>query len=426
MKIIDSCFDIVKNRAQRKRQKEAAAQPGQQALFQPSPQTNLSGENAGLSDEVSDFIQELEAKQKEQKKQQKQREKFEAERAAMMQPGQQTLQPQSDQDIQQVADENQQLHENQWGFKRGSMIEQMEMLGMIQKAPVFADDDDDDKKKNRKFSVGPSGFRTDAPKKNTHIDPVKFDSENPNHPAKKTTTAYDIEGKPIKSNRRFDDFDGQCDHCGERTKMYMSDGSRGCATEDCIANTADFMQGGNHPQQEFDGEQVHVKVGETTPTQTTTKRVDKPPGGLGGLFPMEPDPNWEPHIKINAPRPQAIEQRLDSQGNPTWVGVTHEDLRTGEPMDIAMRLLKHAETPEAKKHKKEYDTKYESTPERRKYRTELTQERRKRGVAGKGGKDMSHTTSGSIVPEDMHANRARHFKERGTLKKTVLVKSYRL
>ena len=41
---------------------------------------------------------------------------------------------------------------------------------------------------------------------------------------------------------------------------------------------------------------------------------------------------------------------------------------------------------------------------------------------GKGGKDMSHTASGNIVPEDMHANRARHFKERGTLKKTVLVK----
>jgi hypothetical protein len=90
-------------------------------------------------------------------------------------------------------------------------------------------------------------------------------------------------------------------------------------------------------------------------------------------------------------------------------------------MDIVMRLLKHAESPAAKKHKSEYDTKYESTPDRIKYRTELTQERRKRHVDGKGGKDMSHTASGKIVPEDMHANRARHFKERGTLKKTVRV-----
>ena len=96
-------------------------------------------------------------------------------------------------------------------------------------------------------------------------------------------------------------------------------------------------------------------------------------------------------------------------------------VETGEPMDIVMRLLKHAESPAAKKHKSEYDTKYESTPDRIKYRTELTQERRKRHVDGKGGKDMSHTASGKIVPEDMHANRARHFKERGTLKKTVRV-----
>ena len=74
-------------------------------------------------------------------------------------------------------------------------------------------------------------------------------------------------------------------------------------------------------------------------------------------------------------------------------------------------------SPSAKKHKKEYDTKYESTPARKKYRRDLERERRKRGVDGKGGKDMSHTARGTIVPEDMHANRARHFKSKGTLKK---------
>lgn len=89
------------------------------------------------------------------------------------------------------------------------------------------------------------------------------------------------------------------------------------------------------------------------------------------------------------------------------------------PLPRGVGVFKHAESPEAKKHKKEYDTKYESTPERKKYRAELTQERRKRGVAGKGGKDMSHTARGTIVPEDRHANRARHFKERGTLKKNL-------
>ena len=108
--------------------------------------------------------------------------------------------------------------------------------------------------------------------------------------------------------------------------------------------------------------------------------------------------------------------------NPNWI--EDSNIQASEPMDIAMRLLKHAESPAAKKHKHDYDTKYESSPERRKYRTELTQERRKRHVDGKGGKDMSHTAQGTIVPEDMHANRARHFKERGTLKKTVAVVSY--
>jgi len=108
------------------------------------------------------------------------------------------------------------------------------------------------------------------------------------------------------------------------------------------------------------------------------------------------------------------------ENDPNW----QDTIEASEPMDIALRLLKHAVSPAAKKHKHDYDTKYESSPERRKYRTELTQERRKRHVDGKGGKDMSHTVAGTIVPEDMHTNRARHFKERGTLKKTVAVVSY--
>ena len=86
------------------------------------------------------------------------------------------------------------------------------------------------------------------------------------------------------------------------------------------------------------------------------------------------------------------------------------------PIDSAWAVLKEAVSPEAKRHKIAYDKKYESTPERVKYRESLNQERRKRGIYGHGGPDMSHTKEGTIVPEDRHANRARHFKERGTLK----------
>ena len=86
-----------------------------------------------------------------------------------------------------------------------------------------------------------------------------------------------------------------------------------------------------------------------------------------------------------------------------------------EPMEIAMRLLKERVSPEAKRHKLEYDKKYESSPERVKYREELNRERRRRHIMGQGGPDMSHTSQHTIVPEDPHTNRARHFKDKGTL-----------
>jgi len=86
-----------------------------------------------------------------------------------------------------------------------------------------------------------------------------------------------------------------------------------------------------------------------------------------------------------------------------------------EPMEIAMQLLKERVSPEAKRHKLEYDKKYESSPERVKYREELNRERRRRHIMGQGGPDMSHTKDHTIVPESPHTNRARHFKDKGTL-----------
>lgn len=96
----------------------------------------------------------------------------------------------------------------------------------------------------------------------------------------------------------------------------------------------------------------------------------------------------------------------------TFLGYSNKS----EPMDLAWQFLKHATSPEALRHKREYDTKYEDNPERKKYRAELSQARRKRGIMGQGGPDMSHTKEGHIVAEDPHANRARHFASRGTLK----------
>ena len=68
----------------------------------------------------------------------------------------------------------------------------------------------------------------------------------------------------------------------------------------------------------------------------------------------------------------------------------------------------YASNPEARKKKAAYDKKYHSTPERRKYRAELSAERRARGIHGKGGGDLSHTTGGGFRREDPSTNRARN------------------
>lgn len=80
---------------------------------------------------------------------------------------------------------------------------------------------------------------------------------------------------------------------------------------------------------------------------------------------------------------------------------------------------KEAKSPKALRHKREYETRYESSPERKRYRRDLERERRKRGVAGKGGKDMSHTKRGTIVPEDPHTNRARSHPSVGSTLKAI-------
>lgn len=66
--------------------------------------------------------------------------------------------------------------------------------------------------------------------------------------------------------------------------------------------------------------------------------------------------------------------------------------------------------PEAKAKKDAYNTKYHSTPERKKYRADLDKERRVRKKAGQvlTGKDVSHTKDGGTTLEDSSTNRARN------------------
>ena len=92
-------------------------------------------------------------------------------------------------------------------------------------------------------------------------------------------------------------------------------------------------------------------------------------------------------------------------------------IATGEPMNIALQLLKERKSPEAWARKLEYDKKNQKSPKRVKYREQLNAERRKRGIYGKGGKDVSHTQGGKLTLENPSTNRARHFKNRGTLRR---------
>jgi len=64
--------------------------------------------------------------------------------------------------------------------------------------------------------------------------------------------------------------------------------------------------------------------------------------------------------------------------------------------------------PEARRKKAATDKKVNARPEQRAKRSELTTERRRRGIAGKGGKDLSHTKDGKMVLENPSKNRARN------------------
>lgn len=83
-------------------------------------------------------------------------------------------------------------------------------------------------------------------------------------------------------------------------------------------------------------------------------------------------------------------------------------------------LVKERKSPEAMRHKREYDAQFNSRPDQIKYREELNRERRRRGIYGSHDHmDVSHTQGGKLTLEPEHSNRARHWKEKGTLRPLV-------
>lgn len=64
----------------------------------------------------------------------------------------------------------------------------------------------------------------------------------------------------------------------------------------------------------------------------------------------------------------------------------------------------YKKNPDARAKKADYDKEFNKKPEQRKKRSMLVKARRKRGIYGKGGDDVSHTKNG-LVMKPKSANR---------------------
>ena len=78
--------------------------------------------------------------------------------------------------------------------------------------------------------------------------------------------------------------------------------------------------------------------------------------------------------------------------------------RSKSPGKTAKAMNKN---PAQRKKHNARNKKYHDTPKRREYRAELAAGRRKKGMMGKGGKDLHHTKSGKLVKKSVKANRGR-------------------
>jgi hypothetical protein len=68
----------------------------------------------------------------------------------------------------------------------------------------------------------------------------------------------------------------------------------------------------------------------------------------------------------------------------------------------------YAANPKARAKKNAYQRKYNKKPAVKNASEERWTERRRRGIASKGGKDLSHTKDGRMVLESPSKNRARN------------------
>lgn len=149
-------------------------------------------------------------------------------------------------------------------------------------------------------------------------------------------------------------------------------------------------------------------------TEEEFRRRAEAQGTVGNLF-NKPSTDA---ITGEAVQPRKV-PRLTTPTDPRDTSQT--SLGQFDKMDLAFSLIKERKSPEAMRRKLEYDKRYEKTPERREYQRELHAERRRRGIYGSGDHmDVSHSQGGRLTLEPEHSNRARHFKDKGTLRRVAV------
>ena len=77
----------------------------------------------------------------------------------------------------------------------------------------------------------------------------------------------------------------------------------------------------------------------------------------------------------------------------------------------------YKDNPESAEKRRKYQRKLNKRGDKKKYRAEHTKERRRRGIDGKGGKDVSKKKNGKFVLEHPYKNRARNGADGKSTKK---------
>ena len=75
-------------------------------------------------------------------------------------------------------------------------------------------------------------------------------------------------------------------------------------------------------------------------------------------------------------------------------------------MALGRTARHYRSNPASRQKHRDYMAGYNKTPKQKAYRRALARARRKRGIMGQGGGDLSHSRNGSLTRKSMKINRA--------------------